>query len=269
MEHKAKKQFGQNFLKDSAVLEKIIESMPKTKNKIVEIGPGLGDLTQKLLSQKDVIAFEIDRDLCAILKKKFEKEIEKKKLTLICEDALNHWKEKLIDEAYDLVANLPYYVATTIILRALKDPNCKNIVVMIQKEVAQKFAAKSGEREFSSLAVLAQSAGEAKILFDVGPESFEPKPKVTSAVLLIKKKRSLRDSMFEKFLKTAFKQPRKTLLKNLSAGYNKEILKNTFEKAGIEPTIRPHQATTSIYHRLYNFLEKRTIDGREKQSSAE
>ncbi len=235
--------------------------MPEGDRKVIEIGPGLGDLTQKLLEIKDVIAFEIDSDLCTLLRKKFADEIAQGRLTLICGDVLDHWKQSLAQEDFDLVANLPYYVATNIVLKALGDEHCKNILVMLQKEVADKFSAQPGDREFSSLAVLAQSAGEAKRLFVVKPSSFSPPPKVDSAVLLIKKRQDVKDEDFMRFLKVAFKQPRKTLLKNLSQHYPKELLTKIFQELGLASTTRPHEATTSIYHRLYETLKEK-IDGR-------
>ena len=262
---KAKKRYGQNFLKDTAVLEKIIQSMPKTDNIAVEIGPGLGDLTKRLIHIKDVIAFEIDNDLCNILKIEFKDEIDKNRLILKCGDVLGYWKNSLVDKPYDLVANLPYYAATNIVLRALKDKNCKNILVMLQKEVAQKFASCSEDKEFSSLAVLAQSTGIVKKLFDVEPKSFEPAPKVTSSVLYIKKSQSIEDENFEHFLKVAFLAPRKRLLKNLSKKYDKNKIEKAFNQLNLLPNIRPHQATTSIYHQLYEILEKRKVDGREEK----
>jgi len=231
--------------------------MPNTSNLVVEIGPGLGDLTQKLLEKKDVIAFEIDRDLCQLLKRKFNQEIEKGRLKLICDDVLDHWEQTLLNQEYDLIANLPYYVATNILLKALQDRKCKNVLVMLQKEVADKFSAKVGDRNFSSLAVLSQSVGEVKKLFNVPPNAFDPPPKVDSAVLLIRKEKNLEDKGFMEFLKRAFKQPRKTLLKNLSQHYEKELLRSLFDSLGIASTIRPHEASTSIYHRLYEMLKER------------
>lgn len=107
---KAKKQFGQNFLKDESILNKIIEAMPKNNNHIVEIGPGLGDLTQKMLKYKDMTAYEIDRDLLAILRSKFANEIQSQRLELIHTDVLDIWKQNrtLYQGKYDLIANLPY-----------------------------------------------------------------------------------------------------------------------------------------------------------------
>ncbi len=265
---RAKKRYGQNFLKNGAVIEKIIQSMPATENVVVEIGPGLGDLTKKLLHKKDVIAFEIDEELCDVLRSQFKDELTDGSLSLHCGDVLESWNGNLVDEPYDLVANLPYYIATGIVLRALRDRECKNILVMLQKEVAQKFAAKEGEREFSALSVLAQSCGESKRLFDISPDSFDPPPKVTSSVLLIKKERSLEEREFEEFLKRAFSAPRKRLLKNLSSRYEKQRLLEIFAQLNVPENIRPHEATTSIYHRLYEILEQRKIDGKKSTEPA-
>jgi len=235
--------------------------MPKTDNVVVEIGPGLGDLTQRLLEHKDVIAFEIDRDLCRHLERKFADQIASGRLRLICGDVLDHWREHLVERDYDLVANLPYYVATNIVLKALGDERCKNILVMLQKEVADKFSATPGAKEFSSLAVLAQSAGEARRVCVVKPSSFSPPPKVDSAVLAIHKSANLDDEEFMRFLKIAFKQPRKTLMKNLSQHYPKDTLAQIFGQLGLASSIRPHEATTSIYHLLYKKLKEK-IDGK-------
>ena len=234
--------------------------MPKSDNIVVEIGPGLGDLTQELLKIKDVIAFEIDTSLCHLLHKKFAKEIESKRLQLICGDVIEHWKHSLVERRYDLIANLPYYVATNIVIKALMDEHCDTILVMLQKEVAKKFSAQEGEREFSALSVLAQSAGDVKIVCSVKPEAFSPAPKVDSAVLLIQKQKSLKDKEFMEFLKKAFSQPRKRLFKNLSTHYPKEIIEQIFSTLGIAFNIRPHEASTSIYHQIYAMLKEK-IDG--------
>jgi len=247
----AKKKFGQNFLKDETVLQKIVEAMPNNDNKIVEIGPGLGDLTKYLVDVKSVEAFEVDTDLCKLLQKKFDKEIATKQLHINCGDVLNAWQSSLIDEDYDLVANLPYYIATNIILKALADPKCKNILVMVQLEVAEKFCASEGEKVFGSLGVITQSVGEAHIVVQVPPTAFEPPPKINSAVFLIQKSQDRSDKIFEGMLRVAFKQPRKTLMKNLSATYDKELLQQAFAELDFLPTIRPHQVSTKDYHHLY------------------
>ncbi|MCK4736979.1 MAG: 16S rRNA (adenine(1518)-N(6)/adenine(1519)-N(6))-dimethyltransferase RsmA [Sulfurimonas sp.] len=247
----AKKKFGQNFLKDETVLQKIVEAMPNNDNKIVEIGPGLGDLTKYLVDVKSVEAFEVDTDLCKLLQKKFDKEIATKQLHINCGDVLNAWQGSLIDEDYDLVANLPYYIATNIILKALADPKCKNILVMVQLEVAEKFCANEGEKVFGSLGIITQSVGEAHIVVQVPPTAFEPPPKIDSAVFLIEKSSDRSDEIFEGMLRVAFKQPRKTLMKNLSATYDKEKLQELFKELEFALTIRPHQLSTDNYHQLY------------------
>ena len=147
---KAKKQYGQNFLKDTTILDKIIQSMPTKNNYIVEIGPGLGDLTKNLVKYKDMTAYEVDTDLIRILESKFAIEIEEGRLKLSHTDVLEAWdKQKTLhDGRYDLIANLPYYIATNIILRAFEDSACENIIVMVQKEVAEKFTARVKEKEY-------------------------------------------------------------------------------------------------------------------------
>ena len=247
----AKKKYGQNFLKDESVLRKIVEAMPKSDNKIVEIGPGLGDLTKFLVKVKSVEAFEVDTDLCKRLNITFKDEIATKRLHIHCGDVLEAWQSTLVDEPYDLVANLPYYIATNIILKALADPMCKSLLVMVQLEVAQKFAAETGDKVFSGLSVITQSVGTASIVIDVPPTAFDPMPKVDSAVMLIQKHSDRSDKAFEDMLKVAFAQPRKTLLKNLSSHYDKTKLLELFEQLDLSLTIRPHQLHTTDYHQLY------------------
>jgi 16S rRNA (adenine1518-N6/adenine1519-N6)-dimethyltransferase len=252
---KAKKKFGQNFLKDEKIKDKIIESMPNSSNKIVEIGPGLGDLTERLLKKRTVSAIEIDSDLYKTLKIRFFKELKEGKLVIINDNVLNIWgSSSLIEEPYDLIANLPYYVATNIILKALQDTNCKNIIVMIQKEVAKKFTANVGDKEFSALSVLATFQGKSKYLFDVSATAFNPVPKVTSAVIYIEKNETLYNEKFAEFLKIAFASPRKKLFKNLSLEYQKESLLMAFEKLSIKNDIRAHQISTDLFFRLFTII---------------
>ncbi len=253
---KAKKKFGQNFLKDQSVLFKIIEAMPNNNNKLVEIGPGLGDLTKQLVKYKDVRAYEIDDDLISILSNTFSNELKQGTLELIHTDVLDIWKQdhSLFDGKYDLIANLPYYIATNIILNALEDHNCEHIMVMIQKEVAEKFSATVGNKEYSSLAIITQLVSkECRILFDVPPESFDPIPKVDSSILYIKKDDSKTlDKGFNKFLKSCFMQPRKKLSKNLLSSVDKAIIQKIYQELDIDDNVRPHEISASLYHHIYN-----------------
>jgi len=260
----ASKKFGQNFLKNDVYLHKIIQAMPDDDLRVAEIGPGLGDLTKELVKVRNVTAFEVDKRLCEHLTTEFGTPISQGRFELRCGDVLERWGEgALLDEPYHLVANLPYYIATNIILKAFKDPLCRSVLVMVQKEVAVKFAANAGQKEFSALSVLAQSVGRATLCFEVEPEAFVPPPKVTSAVLLIEKDRSQDDEKFEAFLKIAFAQPRKKLSKNLSSAFSKDIVAKTFAKLALDANMRPHEAETSIYHLIYNELKDK-LDGKQQ-----
>lgn len=252
---RAKKQYGQNFLKDSTILEKIIQSMPNNTNHLVEIGPGLGDLTEKLVKYKDLTAYEVDTDLIGILESKFAIQIKTGKLKLIHTDVLEAWQvqENLHNGKYDLIANLPYYIATNIILRAFEDKLCEHIIVMVQKEVAEKFTAKTSDKEFSSLSIITELIClNSQILFDVPSQAFEPPPKVTSSVLYIKKDMSkVFDKDFNKFLKTCFIQPRKKLSKNLTTIFDKNNILKIYKELNIDDNIRPHEVGASLYNQIY------------------
>ena len=251
----ADKRFGQNFLKDSSVVVRIIEAIPNDGLPLVEIGPGLGDLTRQLLKVGQVRAYEVDKRLCEYLQNEFKEPLESGDLELVCKDILEH-SGSLQDSEYSLVANLPYYIATTIILNGLRDSNCKRLLVMVQKEVAEKFAAPVKSKNFGSLAVLSQSVADVKILFEVPKEAFVPPPKVTSAILYIEKQDSLKDKNFEDFLRIATKQPRKTLYKNLSTFYDKKLLETVYEQLDIKSNARAHELELSKYHQLYEKLKK-------------
>ncbi|MFV0480637.1 MAG: 16S rRNA (adenine(1518)-N(6)/adenine(1519)-N(6))-dimethyltransferase RsmA [Campylobacteraceae bacterium] len=262
MEIKAKKQFGQNFLIDKTILNKIIQAMPDTKSlTLVEIGPGLGDLTIELLKIDKLKAYEVDRDLFKHLKFVFKEEIEKNRLELIEGDVLEFWQKdkSLCEKSYLLVANLPYYITTPIIENVLEDANCLGAIVMIQKEVAQKISANCGSSNYTSLSVLTQAFGSVEIVSDVFPESFNPPPKVISSVVKLTKKhfedKNISAFAFLKYLKKAFLAPRKTLFKNLSNSYEKAFVLQLFIDFGIEQNLRPHQISVDIHFRLFNKLK--------------
>ena len=259
---KAKKQYGQNFLKDMTILDKIIQSMPNNNNYVVEIGPGLGDLTKNLVKYKDMTAYEVDTDLIGILKSKFAIEIEEEKLKLIHTDVLVAWdKQKTLNDGkYDLIANLPYYIATNIVLRAFEDKNCEHIIVMVQKEVAEKFTAKVNDKDYSSLGIITELISvDSRILFDVPPESFDPPPKIISSILYIKKDMDkYLDKDFNKFLKACFVQPRKKLSKNLTSVIDKNTISKIYEELEINDNVRPHEVSSSLYSQMHT----RVKDGR-------
>ena len=266
---KAKKHFGQNFLQDKATLDKIIQAIPKDVENVVEIGPGLGDLTFRLLQIYKTTSFEIDCELFQILKVKFANEIQNGQLKLFCKDALEQWQQEagLSSQNYFLVANLPYYVATKMILNAIDDEKCLGLIVMIQKEVALKFSAKSRDKEFSALSILTSLQGRCELLFDVDAKLFNPPPKVTSSVIKLQKTKKIfgKDGIFKDakqyeafkaFLRAAFASPRKTLLKNLSINFDKKALEEIFENLDLAQNLRPHELDVDSYLKVFERLKE-------------
>ncbi|MDA3080098.1 MULTISPECIES: 16S rRNA (adenine(1518)-N(6)/adenine(1519)-N(6))-dimethyltransferase RsmA [unclassified Campylobacter] len=263
---KAKKEFGQNFLKDSVILDKIVQAIPNDTSNIVEIGPGLGDLTLRLLKISKVKSYEIDRDLEKILTAKFADELENGHFVLVLGDALEIWQNGgLSEKKYFLAANLPYYVATNLILRAIDDDNCLGFVVMVQKEVALKFCATSKNSEFGAISVLANLFGKCEFLFEVPPLAFEPPPKVTSAVMRLVKNEFLSEhkkfanldeyAEFKGFLRICFSAPRKTLFKNLSSKFDKNLLNKIFANLQISQTIRSHELDFALFLKIFKNLK--------------
>lgn len=250
---KVKKHFGQHFLKDPLVLQEIIQSIANDSLQIVEIGSGLGDLTKELLKKASVLAYEIDKDAISLLKTVFVQEIKEQKLQLINADILQMFHGELLQDPYKIIANLPYNIGTEIILRGLADKNCYKLLVLVQKEVGEKFCAKVGESNFSSLAVIAQSIGTCKIITRVSPRSFVPPPKVDSVVIEIVKEKQSLDKDFAKFLRLCFCAPRKKLIKNLANFYDKTLLEPIFTDLGLRDK-RPHQTSTELFLSLFHTL---------------
>lgn len=271
--HRAKKRFGQNFLQDSHILHKIVQSTPTLPIQCVEVGVGLGDLTQELLKVEALIAYEVDLDLCSLLNEKFSSQIQSGRLQICFEDVLSRPLEQkwLHSGDYKVVSNLPYYIATAIITRLLRDTSCRALLVMTQKEVAEKFCAQSGEKEFCALSVMTQSLGRAELLFDVPKEAFSPQPKVTSSVFVIHKTppQAWREDFslcdLEAFLKLAFCAPRKKLLNNLATGFDKALLEECFATLNLRQELRAHEVKTESFHQILKFL-KGYDNGRAKQS---
>lgn len=268
MYYKAKKKFGQNFLKDQSYLNQIIKAIPHSQLQIVEIGVGLGDLTDRLLKEHSLIAYEVDRDLCSLLKNKYESLIASNRLQLIQGDVmeLENQTAWLHPEPYFLVSNLPYYIATYIILKLLRDKMCKGLLVMTQKEVAKKFCANPMEKDFCPLSIMAQSVGKVDFLFEVPSSAFKPAPKVTSAVFRIIKSCNLPTlqgfQKLERLLQTAFIAPRKKLATNLLSSYSKQSTQEALRILQIKDNARPHEVPTSLYHQLLELLE--TLETKEK-----
>lgn len=268
----AKKEFGQNFLVNEHVLEQIVEAAEiSDQDTIVEIGPGLGVLTRELcLRAKKVISIEKDRDMLKILDTTIMKDTPgaQAKITIINEDALRWNPESnplTTGKPYKLVANLPYNVATAIIHNFLvKSAYTKTkpslIVVLVQKEVADKACATWGDHNVLSLTL--QPFATLKVISDVSPGSFYPSPKVTSSILKITPRAIplLPQELFATYFKlihSAFTQKRKTLPNGLQSIIPKKDIPALLIEAGIDPMARPQHLKLDQWVALARIVDKK------------
>ena len=251
--HVARKRFGQNFLVDRGIVDAIVSAVrPQAGDQLVEIGPGLGALTEPLLAQVDHLhVVEIDRDLIARLKKKHPPE----RLSVHEGDALA-FDFATIGERLKIVGNLPYNISTPLLFHLADYANCVvDMHFMLQKEVVERMVAEPGDADFGRLSVMLQYRFWMEWLIDVPPESFDPPPKVESAVVrLIPKPASelkARDpDKLASVVLAAFAQRRKML---------RNTLKGTLDDAGfvalgINPTLRPEDLPLEDYVRIANYL---------------
>ena len=259
---KPKKSLGQNFLKDEAVLDRIIKTANLSKEDVVvEIGPGQGALTEKLAQVcGKVIAIEIDERLIEVLHTKL---VDNENIEIIAGDILKINLPELIssyglqDASYKVVANLPYYITSPIIrlLLETKYPPTE-MVVMVQKEVAERIVAKKGAT--SILAVSVQYYAKAEFLFTVFKESFEPMPKVDSAIIRVT--RNVERETFSKeetkkffrIVKSGFSAKRKTLINNLSNGLQleKKLVEEKLVSLGFSPNTRAQELGVEDWRKL-------------------
>lgn len=247
-----KKKFGQNFLIDQNILDEIIEGAHLSKEDVViEIGPGIGTLTQYIAeSVKEVVAIEIDKGLIPILE---ETLVDYDNVTIINEDVLKVDLKKLIEEKWQgqkvkVVANLPYYITTPIIMGIFeKHIPLESITVMVQKEVAQRMEAKPSTKDYGSLTLAVNYYSNPEIIVDVPAESFIPRPNVGSAVIHLAatdkyKDMNIDDEFLFKVIKGAFQQRRKTLVNTLShqpeLNITKEAIREALDELEISQTIR-------------------------------
>ena len=270
-----KKQFGQNFLNDEETLSNIVKGSDINKGDFVlEIGPGNGKLTEKLLPYpKALCIVEIDRDLIPILNDKFS---TYKNISIICDDFLNMDFDIIVNEfikyGFDknkdkikVVANLPYYITGPIIFSLLENDLVSEIVIMVQKEVADRLASPPNSRDYGVITVIANYFGEVKKLFNVPKEYFYPRPKVDSAVIKINKysqnyiseKYNDTDYNYLKHIvKVSFQQRRKTLVNSLSnqLEIDKSIIKTIIISMFDNENIRPENLSLNDYIELSNKL---------------
>ncbi len=257
-----KKSLGQNFLTDQNILDKIIKTSNINKETLViEVGVGAGALTVKLIENaKQVIGYEIDGRLEQLLNKKFE---GNNNIELIFDDFLKVNLEKDIakypyKELY-IIANLPYYITTPIILKIINAKvKVDKMIIMVQREMGDRIVAKPKTKQYNSLTVFLEYYFNKKKLFDVSRTAFFPKPKVDSMVLELSRKANyydvLDEKLFFKLIKSAFKYKRKNLRNNLME-YNLENISKTLAGYNLDLTVRAEHLTINQFIDIANNLK--------------
>ena len=252
--HRARKRFGQNFLQDSHVIQRIVNALkPKAGDRIVEIGPGLGALTAPLIEAAGKIeVVEIDRDLVERLQRQFSGEV----LQIHCGDALKFDFRALAGESgkLRLIGNLPYNISTPLLFHLMAQLDCiADIHCMLQKEVIERMAAQPGEKNYGRLSIMLQYHCRVTKLFNVGPGAFNPPPKVESAVARLVPHKAppvqINDeALFARLVNQAFTQRRKTLRNALKTYLSAEQM----AAAGVNPSARPETLSLQDFANLSN-----------------
>ena len=263
--YKPKKTLGQNFLKSEPALRMMCEAGAVTIDDIIlEIGPGKGALTSKLLAQsKKVIAIEKDRDLIDILKEKFKEEIEKGRLELLYKDILLYdpTSSELTAGEYKIISNIPYNITGAIIERFLSQViQPSTMVLLVQKEVAERIVARDNKESILSLSVKAY--GSPRYMMKVGKRFFTPSPKVDSAIIAITDispvhtRYGLEERGFFTLVKAGFAHKRKVLRTNLESILPKEKIQNLYEIVGLDTRVRAEDLPFEKWIEIEKYLSK-------------
>ena len=258
------KKLGQNFLIDAGIVQGIVDAAEiEPGDKVLEIGPGIGTLTQGLAEAgADVTAVELDKKLPAILAKTLE---GYDNIRIVPGDILKVDIPEIMGEGpFKVAANLPYYITTPIIMALLERRlPITQLVTMVQKEVAERMVAKPGSKIYGALSVAVQYYTEPKIVLDVPPRSFIPAPEVDSVVIACRVRQApavevKEEAMFFRVVKAAFGQRRKTLQNAMkAAGIEKEAVKASLEEAGIEGTRRGETLSLAEFAAIADALTAR------------
>ncbi len=248
-----KKKWGQNFLRNRGAVEKIVAAIePQPDELVLEIGPGEGALTDKVLALPNrVIALEIDPDLAARLRAKYGDRLEIRN-----EDAVD---AELPATPFRAVGNLPYNVGTPILRRIIAEPNCRRAVFMLQKEVADRIVAKPGSDPYGYLTLYVAAYASAKTLMTLDPRSFYPPPKVRSAVVVLDPRdpglTSPREELLD-LVSASFRMRRKKLVNNLTTwrDHTREQVLEAMVSADIDVDARAETLSLADFDRLYSRL---------------
>jgi 16S rRNA (adenine1518-N6/adenine1519-N6)-dimethyltransferase len=255
---KAKKSLGQNFLIDREVLEKIVSVTDIAGKEVLEIGPGSGNLTTYILKQKPKKLYVVEKDdeLAILLKQKFDNEIE-----IINDDILKVSEDKISDQKLSVFGNLPYNISTEILSKWILNIGSnfwfESLVLMFQKEVADRIISEFNNSKYGRLSILSSWKLNVKKIIDIKPQSFSPKPKIDSSLLLFTPKENffeLKDPKnLEKITRIFFSQRRKMLKKPFNQVFDNG--KEVAEKFGIDLNLRPQNLEPEVYFKLVKEYE--------------
>ncbi|MDA9077193.1 16S rRNA (adenine(1518)-N(6)/adenine(1519)-N(6))-dimethyltransferase RsmA [Candidatus Pelagibacter sp.] len=256
---KAKKSLGQNFLIDRDVLEKIVSITNITNKEVLEIGPGSGNLTTYILKQKPKRLYVVEKDdeLATLLKEKFDTEIE-----IINDDILKVSEDKISDQKLSVFGNLPYNISTEILSKWILNIGSnfwfESLVLMFQKEVADRITSEFNNSNYGRLSILSSWKLKVKKILDIKPQSFSPRPKIDSSLLLFTPKENffeLKDPKnLEKITRIFFSQRRKMLKKPFNQVFDNG--KEVAQKFSIDLDLRPQNLEPEVYFKLVKEYEE-------------
>jgi 16S rRNA (adenine1518-N6/adenine1519-N6)-dimethyltransferase len=254
------KKYGQHFLSDTRILEGIVDALAPTRaDTVVEIGPGRGSLTDILVERSDrLIAVEIDRALTEQLRKKY---LNRPNVEIVQGDVLETDLHALAGSDFLLIGNVPYYITTPIVFKALDAPIPRRSVFLMQREVAERMAAKEGTESYGALSVNVAAVANTEQVMSVPASSFKPPPKVESAVIRLTPRVAPLVSAeslpgFRTFVQAAFGQRRKQMQRALRTirGMSAEDAGAVLDRAGIDPSVRPEVVSPEAFARLYGLF---------------
>jgi len=251
-----RKNLGQHFLTDRRILQRIVDAVePGGVETTIEIGPGRGSLTELLVPvARRLVLIEYDRALAAILTERYAAD---PRVTVVQADVLSVSLAELAAGPYRVVGNVPYYITTPILFQGLETPRAERAVYLVQREVAERIVAPANTEAYGALSANVQSVASARILFGVAAGSFQPPPKVESAVIRIEPLAEpvvapeLED-VYRRFVLDAFGQRRKQMRRVLRTlwSLNAEEAERALADCGIDPTARPETLTPQAFARL-------------------
>lgn len=259
LNHNFKKKFGQNFLMDKNIIVNTVSAVDLTEDDLViEIGPGSGMLTEEILKKCNVLAYEIDTDLKDVLLNIANNE----RLEVVWDDFLkrdiNSDVSRYNYNKLYIIANLPYYITTPIITKIIEDNiDVEKVVIMVQKEVGDRFSSMPGRRDYGSITVFLNYFFSIKKLFDVSRNCFYPKPNVDSVILMLEKRKNMffvkdRDRLF-KLIRDSFNYKRKTIKNNLS-GYDLDKIDLILKKYNFSLSTRAEELPLEVFIDISNNL---------------